>query len=94
VSDSFAESLGRLKAPDEAGSDPWAVAVAIADRERRKVLGLTLAQRTSVSLGYPSRNQPGKNSASIQTLYRISLGRCGARHTDFHRFPLRLLRGK
>jgi DNA-binding response OmpR family regulator len=46
-------------------------------RERRKGLGLTLAQmaqRTSVSLGYLSQIELGKNSASIETLYRISLG--------------------
>jgi len=46
-------------------------------RERRKGLGLTLAQmaqRTNVSLGYLSQIELGKNSASIETLYRISLG--------------------
>jgi CheY-like chemotaxis protein len=46
-------------------------------RERRKSLGLTLAQmaqRTGVSLGYLSQIELGKNSASIETLYRISLG--------------------
>ncbi len=46
-------------------------------RERRKGLGLTLAQmaqRTGVSLGYLSQIELGKNSASIETLYRISLG--------------------
>jgi CheY-like chemotaxis protein len=46
-------------------------------RERRKTLGLTLAQmaqRTGVSLGYLSQIELGKNSASIETLYRISLG--------------------
>ncbi len=46
-------------------------------RERRKALGLTLAQmaqRTGVSLGYLSQIELGKNSASIETLYRISLG--------------------
>lgn len=46
-------------------------------RERRKQLGLTLAQmaqRTGVSLGYLSQIELGKNSASIETLYRISLG--------------------
>ena len=39
--------------------------------------GLTLAQmaqRTGVSLGYLSQIELGKNSASIETLYRISLG--------------------
>jgi DNA-binding NtrC family response regulator len=46
-------------------------------RERRKALELTLAQmarRTSVSLGYLSQIELGKNCASIETLYRISLG--------------------
>lgn len=46
-------------------------------RERRKSLGLTLAQmaqRTGVSLGYLSQIELGKNSASIETLYKISLG--------------------
>jgi DNA-binding NtrC family response regulator len=46
-------------------------------RQRRKALGLTLAQmarRTSISLGYLSQIELGKNSASIETLYRISLG--------------------
>jgi DNA-binding response OmpR family regulator len=46
-------------------------------RERRKALGLTLAEmaeRTSVSLGYLSQIELGKNSASIETLYKISLG--------------------
>jgi DNA-binding response OmpR family regulator len=46
-------------------------------RERRKALGLTLAQmaqRTRVSLGYLSQIELGKNSASIETLYKISLG--------------------
>ncbi len=48
-----------------------------ANRDRRKSLGLTLAQlaqRTGVSLGYLSQIELGKNSASIETLYRISLG--------------------
>jgi CheY-like chemotaxis protein/DNA-binding XRE family transcriptional regulator len=46
-------------------------------RERRKSLGLTLAEmakRTGVSLGYLSQIELGKNSASIETLYRIALG--------------------
>jgi DNA-binding NtrC family response regulator len=53
-------------------------------RERRKALGLTLAQvaqRTNVSLGYLSQIELGKNSASIETLYRISLG-LGVRMAD------------
>jgi DNA-binding response OmpR family regulator len=46
-------------------------------RERRKALGLTLAQmaeRSDVSLGYLSQIELGKNSASIETLYNIALG--------------------
>lgn len=53
-------------------------------REKRKALGLTLAsmaQRTGVSLGYLSQIELGKNSASIETLYRISLG-LGIRMSD------------
>ncbi len=49
----------------------------IAIRERRKALGLTLAEmskRSEVSLGYLSQIELGKNSASIETLYRIALG--------------------
>ena len=49
----------------------------IALRDRRKALGLTLAdmaRRTGVSLGYLSQIELGKNSASIETLYRICLG--------------------
>ena len=33
-----------------------------------------MAQRTGVSLGYLSQIELGKNSASIETLYRITLG--------------------
>jgi DNA-binding NtrC family response regulator len=46
-------------------------------RQRRKALRLTLAamaERTRVSLGYLSQIELGKNSASIETLYRICLG--------------------
>ena len=46
-------------------------------RKRRKALGLTLAelsQKAKVSLGYLSQIELGKNSASIETLYRIALG--------------------
>lgn len=49
----------------------------LAIRERRKALGLTLSdmsKRTNVSLGYLSQIELGKNSASIETLYRIALG--------------------
>jgi transcriptional regulator with XRE-family HTH domain len=53
-------------------------------RERRKSLKLTLqqmSQRTGVSLGYLSQIELGKNSASIETLYRISLA-LGMRMAD------------
>jgi DNA-binding XRE family transcriptional regulator len=46
-------------------------------RDRRRTLNLTLAQmaqRTNVSLGYLSQIELGKNSPSIEVLYRISLG--------------------
>ena len=33
-----------------------------------------MARRTNISLGYLSQIELGKNSASIETLYRISLG--------------------
>ena len=59
-------------------------ALGTAIRERRKNQGLTLAQmaqRTGVSLGYLSQIELGKNSASIETLYRISLG-LGIRMSD------------
>src|SRR5262249_45394462 len=57
--------------------DALKLALGAAIRERRKALGLTLAQmaqRTEVSLGYLSQIELGKNSASIETLYKISLG--------------------
>ena len=67
------ESKGLLRMSEEALRESLGAAI----RERRKALGLTLAQmaqRTSVSLGYLSQIELGKNSASIETLYRISLG--------------------
>jgi DNA-binding NtrC family response regulator len=67
------ESKGLLRMSEEALRESLGTAI----RERRKALGLTLAQmaqRTSVSLGYLSQIELGKNSASIETLYRISLG--------------------
>ncbi len=67
------ESKGLLRLSEDA----LKVALGATIRERRKALGLTLAQmaqRTSVSLGYLSQIELGKNSASIETLYRISLG--------------------
>src|SRR5262249_46459267 len=67
------ESRGLLRLSEEALRESLGAAI----RERRKALGLTLAQmaqRTNVSLGYLSQIELGKNSASIETLYRISLG--------------------
>jgi CheY-like chemotaxis protein len=67
------EKKGLLRLSEEALREALGTAI----RERRKGLGLTLAQiaqRTNVSLGYLSQIELGKNSASIETLYRISLG--------------------
>jgi CheY-like chemotaxis protein/DNA-binding XRE family transcriptional regulator len=67
------ESKGLLRLSETALRETLGTAI----RERRKGLGLTLAQmaqRTGVSLGYLSQIELGKNSASIETLYRISLG--------------------
>jgi CheY-like chemotaxis protein len=67
------QSLGLLRMTEEALLERLGQFI----RERRKALGLTLAQmseRTGVSLGYLSQIELGKNSASIETLYRICLG--------------------
>jgi DNA-binding response OmpR family regulator len=67
------ENKGLLRMSEEALRESLGAAI----RERRKALSLTLAQmaqRTQVSLGYLSQIELGKNSASIETLYRISLG--------------------
>jgi DNA-binding response OmpR family regulator len=67
------ESRGLLRLSEEALREQLGSAI----REKRKALGLTLAQmaqRTGVSLGYLSQIELGKNSASIETLYRIALG--------------------
>ncbi|CAN5388604.1 hypothetical protein BH10PLA2_BH10PLA2_13270 [soil metagenome] len=67
------ENKGLLRLSEEALRESLGAAI----RERRKSLSLTLAQmaqRTNVSLGYLSQIELGKNSASIETLYRISLG--------------------
>jgi DNA-binding response OmpR family regulator len=56
--------------------DALRIAVGTVIRERRKALDLTLAKmadRTQVSLGYLSQIELGKNSASIETLYKICL---------------------
>lgn len=74
------ESKGLLRISEEALRESLGQAI----RERRKALSLTLAQmaqRTNVSLGYLSQIELGKNSASIETLYRISLG-LGVRIAD------------
>ena len=66
------ESKGLLRMSEEALRESLGMAI----RERRKALGLTLAQmaaKTEVSLGYLSQIELGKNSASIETLYRICL---------------------
>jgi DNA-binding response OmpR family regulator len=67
------ESKGLLRLSEQALRESLGAAI----RERRKAQGLTLAQmaqRTGVSLGYLSQIELGKNSASIETLYKISLG--------------------
>jgi DNA-binding response OmpR family regulator len=67
------EAKGLLRLSEEALRETLGATI----RERRKALGLTLAQmaeRTNVSLGYLSQIELGKNSASIETLYRICLG--------------------
>ena len=67
------ESKGLLRLSEEALREQLGAAI----RERRKAHGMTLAQmaqRTQVSLGYLSQIELGKNSASIETLYRIALG--------------------
>lgn len=74
------ESKGLLRLSEEALRETLGQTI----RDKRKALGLTLAQmaeRTSVSLGYLSQIELGKNSASIETLYRICLG-LGIRMAD------------
>ncbi len=74
------EGRGLLRMSESALRESLGAAI----RERRKGLSLTLAQmaqRTGVSLGYLSQIELGKNSASIETLYRISLG-LGLRMSD------------
>jgi ActR/RegA family two-component response regulator/DNA-binding Xre family transcriptional regulator len=66
------ESKGLLRMTEDALKEALGAAI----RERRKALGLTLSNmsdRTGVSLGYLSQIELGKNSASIETLYRICL---------------------
>jgi len=66
------EGKGLLRMTEQALRESLGAAI----RERRKSLSLTLQQmstRTDVSLGYLSQIELGKNSASIETLYRICL---------------------
>ena len=66
------ESQGLLRMTEDALKESLGAAI----RERRKGLALTLSNmsdRTGVSLGYLSQIELGKNSASIETLYRICL---------------------
>ncbi|MBL8867427.1 MAG: response regulator [Gemmataceae bacterium] len=66
------ESKGLLRMTEEALRESLGATI----RERRKGLGFTLSnmsERTGVSLGYLSQIELGKNSASIETLYRICL---------------------
>ena len=66
------EGKGLLRMTEDALREALGTAI----REKRKALGLTLSNmsdRTSVSLGYLSQIELGKNSASIETLYRICL---------------------
>jgi DNA-binding response OmpR family regulator len=66
------ESKGLLRMTEEALRESLGSAI----RERRKAMSLTLSNmsdRTGVSLGYLSQIELGKNSASIETLYRICL---------------------
>jgi CheY-like chemotaxis protein len=67
------EARGLLRLSEEALREQLGAAI----RERRKAMSLTLAdmaKRTGVSLGYLSQIELGKNSASIETLYRVALG--------------------
>lgn len=66
------ETKGLLRMTEDALKEALGAAI----RERRKALNLTLSNmsdRTQVSLGYLSQIELGKNSASIETLYRICL---------------------
>jgi CheY-like chemotaxis protein len=66
------ESKGLLRMTEDALREALGAAI----RERRKSLGFTLSnvsEKTGVSLGYLSQIELGKNSASIETLYRICL---------------------
>jgi CheY-like chemotaxis protein len=67
------ESKGLLRLSDRALRQALGNTI----RKRRKTMGLTLkemAERTGISLGYLSQIELGKNSASIETLYKLSVG--------------------
>ena len=67
------ESRGLLRLSEKALKRALGEAI----RKRRKTMGMTLkglAEKTKVSLGYLSQIELGKNSASIETLYKISVG--------------------
>jgi DNA-binding NtrC family response regulator len=66
------ENRGLLRLSEEALREQIGAAI----RERRKALRMTLAEmakRSNLSVGYLSQIELGKNSASIETLYRIAL---------------------
>jgi len=66
------ESRGLLRLSKKALREALGSAI----RKRRKAMGMTLAKmadKTGISLGYLSQIELGKNSASIETLYRICL---------------------
>ncbi len=66
------ETKGMIRMTEDALKEALGAVI----RNRRKFLKLTLqqlSQRTGVSLGYLSQIELGKNSASIETLYRISM---------------------
>ena len=68
---------GKLTEPARVGDVEDHRPTGAALRERRKALELTLAdmvKKTGLSMGYLSQIELGKNAASIETLYRISLG--------------------
>jgi DNA-binding NtrC family response regulator len=67
------EKKGLLRLSEEALREMLGAAI----RERRKALKLTqgdLAKKTNLSIGFLSQIELGKNSASVETLYRIALG--------------------
>jgi DNA-binding response OmpR family regulator len=74
------EAKGLLRLSEDALREALGAVI----REHRKAQGLTLKQvadKADVSLGYLSQIELGKNSASIETLYKLSLG-LGVRLAD------------